>query len=537
MSKHIKYIVLTASCCFFLAGCTATKLLKKEDFSIDKEKASITPVEKAEPSKPLVTEKVEPVYPLKGKTITLNASNAAFTDVFSAIAQRAGLDLIVDSRLIAGEGADMSRPSPDAGKEKQQTKGSIVLPPVSISFNKTPLEDALENVSVALHIFYQVNGHTLMVRGTESRTYHLNFLSSQKQTTMTVGGDVISSSSSSLPVSSSSGSSSGASSSSSGSNPLSGEFTIKDSIPSATSDICAQVEDQVKASLTRDGTYSLNRALGFLEVNDRRDAIERIDAYIKTIKTYYNSQVLITAKIIEVSLNDTSQYGIDWSSTHLSVSGITFNPIQQNLALSTDNLTPALVVQAQSDVHGFDATLNALEQFGNIKILSNPQVRVTNGQPALISVGTNTSYIQQIELTTTSTQGSTTITQPNVTLGTIFDGIMMGVVPNIDLDTGSVNLSITPIKSRLEKLDERSISGNTYTLPTVGLEEATTQIRVKSGNIIALGGLISKNLTQQNSSIPILGDIPIIGYLFSQQTKGVETVELVILLEPTILAQ
>ncbi|MGD0820468.1 MAG: pilus (MSHA type) biogenesis protein MshL [Desulfomonilia bacterium] len=539
MSKYIKYIVLTASCCFFLVGCTAAKLLKKEDFSIEKEKASITPVEKAEPSQPLLTVKVEPVNPLKGKTITLNASNAAFTDVFSAIAQRAGLDLIVDSRLIAGEGIGMSNLSLDAGKEKQQTKGPIVLPPVSIAFNRTPLEDALENVSVALHIFYQVNGHTLMVRGTESRTYHLNFISSMKDTAMAVGGDVLGGSSNiSSNSSSGTGSSSSSSSvSSSGNNPLSGTFSIKDSIPATTTDICTQIEDQVKASLTRDGTYSINRALGFLEVNDRRDTIERIDAYIKTIKTYYNSQVLITAKIIEVSLNDTSQYGIDWTSTHLSASGFAFNPIQQTLALSTDNLTPAFEVQAHSDVHGFDATLNALEQFGNIKVLSNPQVRVTNGQPAMISVGTNTSYIQQIELTTTSTQGGTSITQPNVTLGSIFDGIMMGVVPNIDLDTGSVNLSITPIKSRIEKLDERSISGNTYTLPTVGLEEASTQIRVKSGNIIALGGLISKNLTQQNNSIPILGDIPIIGYLFSQQTKGVETVELVILLEPTILAQ
>ena len=533
MLKFIRYTLLIVALCTFLFGCTTDKLMKKEDFSIEKEMERVTPPEPAKPAGPFTAEKVAKVNPLKGKTITLTASNAAFTDVFAAIAERAGLDLVVDSRLKADTGTDLTEGTADTAKDKQATKGPIILPPVSIAFNKTPLEEALENVASALHIFYKVDGRALSIKGTDSRTYHLNFLSSQKQTTMSVGGDVISSSTSS----SSSGSSSGSSGGGSSDNGLSGEFSIKDTIPVATSDICTQIEDHVKSTLTRDGSYSINRALGFLEVNDRRDAIDRIDAYIKTIKAYYNSQILITAKIIEVALKDKSQYGIDWTSTHLSINDIVFNPIQQNLALSTNNLTPALVIQAQSDIHGFNAAMNALQEFGDIKVLSNPRIRVTNGQPALISVGTNTSYIQEIKLTTTSTEGGPTITTPEETVGSIFDGIMLGVVPNIDLESGSINLSITPIKSRIVKLEERDISGNVYTLPTVQLEEATTQIRVKSGNIIALGGLISKNLKQENTSIPILGSIPGIGYLFSQQIKSVETAELVILLEPIILAQ
>jgi MSHA biogenesis protein MshL len=529
MSNYIKYALLFSVCCAMLLGCTTDKLMKKEDFSIEKEKASATPVEQVEPVKPLAKAEGEQVSPLKGKIITLTANKAAFTDIFAAIAERARLDLVIDSRLIAGDDVAVPEESGGSEKGKQTPKGRIVLPPVSIAFNNTPLDEALENLASSLHIFYQVKGQTLSLKGTESRTYHLNFLSSQKETRLSVGGDVMSSS-----LSGSAGSSSG---SSAGSNPLSGEFSIKDTIPAATSDICTQIEDVVKASLTSHGTYSINRALGFLEVNDMRNTLERIDAYIQTIKKYYNSQVLITAKIVEVALKDTSQYGIDWTSIHGTIRDYAFNPIQQNLALSTSNLTPALEIEVHSGKHGFDAAMNALEEFGDIKVLSNPRVRVTNGQPALISVGTNTSYIQEIKLTTTSIDGGATVITPEVSVGSIFDGIMLGVVPNIDLDTGSVNLSITPIKSRLVKLDERTISGNVYTLPTVGLEEVSTQIRVKSGNIIALGGLISKNLKQENKSIPILGDLPGIGYLFSQQIKGVETAELVILLEPVILSQ
>jgi MSHA biogenesis protein MshL len=64
--------------------------------------------------------------------------------------------------------------------------------------------------------------------------------------------------------------------------------------------------------------------------------------------------------------------------------------------------------------------LNALEEFGNIKVLSNPRVRVTKSQPALISAGTNTSYIKEIKITTTTTEGGTTITTPEVEIGSIF---------------------------------------------------------------------------------------------------------------------
>ncbi|HPI91581.1 MAG TPA: pilus (MSHA type) biogenesis protein MshL [Deltaproteobacteria bacterium] len=539
MSKHIESAVIAILCLTLLAGCAVDRSMKKEDFTIEREKAAAVPVEPRPAVIGKADDKKTPLNPLKGKTITLTASKAAFTDVYAAIAEKAGLDLVIDSRLAASDvpeapGMDAAQ---DLSKGKTPASVRIGLPPVSISFNRTPLEEALENLDSALHIFSDVKKNTLYVKGTESRTYHLNFLSSQKETTMAVGGDVLGSSTGGSSTSSSSSTSGGSSSTTSGGNPLSGEFSIRDTIPPATNDICTQIENVVKTSMTPYGTYSMNRALGFLEVNDMRDAVERIDAYIRTIKTYYNAQVLITAKVIEVSLKDESKYGIDWTSIHGTVRDYAFNPIQQNLALSTDNLTPALEIQVSSTKHGFDAAMNALEQFGDIKVLSNPRIRVTNGQPALISVGTNTSYIQEIKVTTTSVDGGTSIITPEVTVGSIFDGIMLGVVPSIDLDTNAVNLSITPIKSRIVKLEERSIEDNIYTLPTVGLEEASSQIRVSSGNIIALGGLISKNLTTENTKIPILGDIPYLGYLFKQETKAVETAELVILLEPVILAQ
>jgi len=517
-----------------LSGCATDKLLKKEDFTIEKETETVAPVKSRKI--PVRVPEIAKPDPLEGKTITLTAKDANFTDIFSAIAETAELNLVIDSRISgdqeASPQAQSSLPEETSTEAEQKAVSngntpslsrSIALRPVTIAFDETPLREALENITASLHIFYEVRGKSLFVKATQSRTFHLNFMSSLKETSISVGGDVLGSSS---------GSEEG-----SGSNPLTGQFSIKDSTPTSSSDIYTQVEQVVKISLSPQGSYSLNRAIGFLEVNDMRDSIERIEAYITTLKRYYNSQVLITAKILEVTLSDSSRYGIDWTSMNGNIGDYVFNPIQQTLALSTDNLTPALQIEVHSDEHGIDAVMNALEEFGDVKVLSNPRIRVTNGQPALISVGTSTSYIQEIKLTTTTTDGGTTITTPEVEIGSIFDGIMLGVLPYIDLETNQVNLSITPIKSRIVSLLEKEIQGDVYTLPTVDLKEASTQVRVKSGNIIALGGMISKNLSDESKSIPIFGDIPYLGYLFSQKIKSVETNELVILLEPIIIEQ
>ncbi|HHO75286.1 MAG TPA: hypothetical protein ENN05_02520 [Deltaproteobacteria bacterium] len=524
MSRHINLLCILSI--FLLSGCTTDKLLKKEDFTIEKETEVVDPVQ---PRKiPVHIPQVGKPDPLEGKTLTLTAKDAQFTDIFSAIAEIAELDLIIDSRITGFQATSTGSPpsltadTDAAGQTPSNEDGRFIsLRPITVAFNETPLKDALENITASLRIFYEVRGSSLFIKGTQSRTYHLNFLSSLKETTISVGGDVLGSSSTGDD--------------SSGTNPLSGEFSIKDSTPTSSNDIYAQIELIVRSSLSPQGSYSLSRSIGLLEINDMRDSIERIDSYVNTIKRYYNSQVLITAKILEVSLGDSSRYGIDWTSMNGNIGDYAFNPIQQTLALSSDNLSPALQIEVHSDKHGIDAAMNALEEFGSIKVLSNPRIRVTNGQPALISVGTNTSYIREIKLTTTTSDGGTVITTPEVEIGSIFDGIMLGVLPYIDLETNQVNLSITPIKSRIVELKEKQIHGDLYTLPVVALEEASTQVRVKSGNVVALGGLISKNLSDESKSIPILGDIPYLGYLFSQKTKSVQTNELVILLEPIII--
>ncbi|HHS48966.1 MAG TPA: hypothetical protein ENM99_03800, partial [Desulfurella acetivorans] len=326
----------------------------------------------------------------------------------------------------------------------------------------------------------------------------------------------------------------------------------------------------LKAMLSKQGKYSLDPSIGLLVVRDKEKNLNLISKYIQNLKSHYNSQVLLEVKIVEVNLNDSSSYGINWNALLRAANG-RFT-VQQNLSNIPENSLNVLTsssnypqqisgqtfpfnpgifgtappvatnesnmptgIAATFNTNNFGVLLNALAQYGNVKIISNPRILVTNGQPALISVGKSISYVQSVQVTTTTVAGGTSTTQPTVNLNSVFDGVMLGVIPYINNSTNVVNLSITPIKSTLLSLTPTTIGQNSYTLPQVNLEEATTQISAKSDQMIVIGGLISKQINKSNTRVPLLGDIPIVGNLFKQSNESISNAELVILIKPVIL--
>jgi len=374
-------------------------------------------------------------------------------------------------------------------------------------------------------LVYEIKGKTLYIKEFGTKTFYLNFIDSQKQENISVGGDVLSS----AMQSATSGTGSGG-----GSNGITGEFKITDSIGASSTNIYTQIENTLKTMLSKQGKYSLNPSVGLLVVRDKAENLKLISNYIKNLKSHYNSQVLLEVKIVEVDLNDSSQYGINWNAVANAAN--THFTIQQNLPLSlSGSVSTPPSITATFNTNNFSAVLDALAQYGNVKIISNPRILVTNGQPALISVGKSISYIQSVQVSTTTVAGGTSITQPTVNLSSIFDGVMLGVVPYINNLTNIVNLSITPIKSNVMSLQQVNVGSNTYTLPQVDLEEATTQISAKSDQMIVIGGLISKQINKSNTRVPLLGDIPIVGNLFKQNNESISNVELVILIKPVIL--
>ena len=130
----------------------------------------------------------------------------------------------------------------------------------------------------------------------------------------------------------------------------------------------------------------------------------------------------------------------------------------------------------------------ALNQYGTVKILSNPRLNAMNGQSAVISVGQSVSYLSSLTKTTEGT-GQDQTTEYSTETGAIFDGILLGVTPIIK-SNGSVTLHIVPIKSEIVELDQQQLSADgsvQVTFPKVNLREISTVVDIKPKNLVVLG--------------------------------------------------
>ena len=162
-----------------------------------------------------------------------------------------------------------------------------------------------------------------------------------------------------------------------------------------------------------------------------------------------------------------------------------------------------------------------------------------NGQTSLLSVGRNENFISKVE-TTTST-GTTPIITFTVTTSSVLSGIIIGIVPYIN-EIGEISLTITPIVSDLVDLNPTTIGTEganqiTISLPIVDLRELSTTVKVRDGQLIVIGGLIKKDENLQKNKVPLLGDIPYLGELFTRRDKDESKTELVVILQPQLVSR
>ena len=239
---------------------------------------------------------------------------------------------------------------------------------------------------------------------------------------------------------------------------------------------------------------------------------------------------------------DGMNFGIDWS--FLAGSGAVnagFGSLVNGSTLSAASASVAAATASQFQVGvtkgNFQGLLTALQTQGDIKTLSNPKINVMNGHASILTVGTNTSFISQVTTTTTATAAGNSISfTPQTT--SVLSGMIIGIVPFIS-EGGDISLNITPITSDLVSLQDKSFgsAGNQViiTIPTVALREMTTTVKMRDGQMVIIGGLISKKESSTDEKVPIIGDIPYLGKLFTRTVTSSTRSELVLLLRPHIV--
>lgn len=325
------------------------------------------------------------------------------------------------------------------------------------------------------------------------------------------------------------------------------------------------------------GYYTINRQAGIISVMATQKKHRAIQKYLEHIKKSLSSQVLIEAKVLEVSLADQYGSGITWQDLVNTANGKpqSFNVSGDSAAGSGSPISsPALTTGIFNNILTFSGAspigkqrlkyiADLIQQYGTTRALSNPRITALNNQQAVLTFAVNQPYYTVTITAATNTNnnnGNSQTTPPTAssTVHSVPIGVILTLYPLIHMDTGEVTLNIRPTISTNtgQNVPDPAISilaaglastgssddmiklinANNKGVPTVQVRELDTVLKIKSGDVIVLGGLIQNTDQNVDSGIPFLSKIPILGNLAKKTYKSTTVKETVILLQATILS-
>ena len=422
----------------------------------------------------------------------------------------------------------------------------------------------LKNVSVreALETLRELYGYEFRVQGTriyiqpntmQTRIFQINYLASKRvgQSDVRVTSSSISST---QPANSATGTTTPtATPGSTSTTVLSSQISTEQS-----SDFWADLNKALTSIVgAQDGrAVIINPASGVIVVKAFPADLRAVENYLKLTQLIVERQVMLEAKILEVSLSEEFQSGVNWAAFGRNRSRYAIGSINPGTTLTTTgevsstdaSVTPGKYGEAAATAIGqgffglafqtanFASLLNFRESQGNVQVLSSPRIATINNQKAVLKVGADEFFVTNVSTTTTG--GTTSVTTPSVTLQPFFSGIALDVTPQIDDDNNIVlhvhpSISVVTEKQKVIDLGEQM---GTLTLPLANssISETDSVVRVQDGNIVAIGGLMKQEQSADANGLPGTSSSGW-GMLFGARDSYLKKRELVILIKPTII--
>jgi general secretion pathway protein D len=301
--------------------------------------------------------------------------------------------------------------------------------------------------------------------------------------------------------------------------------------------------------------YTINRQAGMLTISGTKKQHDLIHRFIDQIKVNASAQVLIEAKIVEVSLSDKYQSGVEWGAINRKLG---FSASFNNVASATGVFSAALPTRTIDGVNiGGDTDgagpdledfLQLVQDFGTTRTLSSPRLHAINNQQAVLTFAQNYVYfdlsVQQTPTTSaTGTAGPPTITVDSA-VKTVPIGIILTLQPSINTDSGEITLAVRPTLSRIQDFIEDPAvafisqqAGSTIVnkVPIVEVREMDSILKLKSGQVMVIGGLMESASANKDTGLPGAAEVPWFGNLFKSVTKLDTTKELVIFIRATLV--
>lgn len=410
---------------------------------------------------------------------------------------------------------------------------------VTVDFRNLTLEKSMEAILDAFGFYAEVDRGLVRVRSQKTDSFTVDYIRLVRNGTGSSSANISSSSGSGSSGGGSSGGSGGGGGSSGGSDVANVSINQSDSIK-----FWDELTEQIKPLLTGTGQVSINRMAGQIMVTDRKRNVDRVGEYLRNVKKTLHRQVDIEARIYEVILGDQFQLGVDWQNVMAHVedyylsSGGSLVGIPSSSTIIKNPMgggtpgTPALsLAMGRNEAK---VVVDALKTQGKVEAVSQPRLRTLNNQSALIKVGQDKPFFRQSSTIITGTSPTTT---SSTEIQTVTIGTVLSITPQIAED-GWITLDISPVITRLVETataPEQPGGGTTATAPVVDVKQASTVVRLKDNSTIVLAGLIQNEKTKTIRKMPLLGDIPLLGYVFTGKYTSDRKSELVIFITPTIV--
>ena len=458
---------------------------------------------------------------------------------------------------------------------------SFVLPPgltgsVAVNLKNVTAQDALEVLRELYGFEYRVSGTRIFVQAAVLQTRIFQVAYPTARRTGSADTRVVSGSISNSTSSSSGGGSSGGGSTTTGTSSV---ITEGSQVSTTTdTDFWKELDASLKAIVGSEAGRQivLSQHSGVIVVRAMPKEIRDVEAFLRSSKLSIERQVMLEAKIVEVTLSEAFESGINWASLNgqgdhrISVGansadiwvpgsiGRRYGVNDGAIKTIVDNsstpptVTPAtlgdLVTSPSSTAangllglafttDSFYGLLSFLETQGTVHVLSSPRVAAINNQKAVLRVGTDDFFITNIS-TTTTTSAAGNITTPTITVQPFFSGISLDVTPQIDAEgmvTMHVRPSVSSVSERSKVINLGTLGNFTLPLASSNVNETDTVVRVRDGNIVAIGGLMQQSEVVDDAKVPGAGDVPIAGHLFKRKERSIKKSELVFLIRPTVV--
>jgi len=408
-----------------------------------------------------------------------------------------------------------------------------VVGTVNVDFKDLPFAYAMSALLDSKGYYFTRQENLIHVKSTETRTFTIDYIRLVRSGSGSSKAQVNSG------VDSSSSSSGGGDA---GGDNTAGAMTIEqvDKV-----DFWDEIETQLEEMVSETGRLVVNRLAGMVQITDQHRRVEEVARFIRQVNQSIYRQVDIEVKIVQVVLREDYALGIDWSRLVSDTSTGTnwdFN-INNTVSSPAGGFAPLsnVVNLVFSDIdpdgsNNLTAVITALEEQGDVEVVSQPRIRTLNNQSALIKVGTDRTFFRREQLTDSTSAGSQVFSTdvPQV----VTEGVVLAITPQISMD-GWITMDVSPVVTRVSSVSEvKDDGGNVVSsAPNLDVSQASSLVRTKSGNTIVIGGLIQDITSDTDRGIIGLASVPGLGGLFKGQYQATERTELVMFVTPRLIAQ